>query len=255
MIFRLPRALQVALAARALSLALPHTFFQPDEFYQAFEPAHAFVFGHGYLTWEWRDLPLPRGGTDAWWTRVVVGGRLRGWIWPGVFVLAYKLVEALGLASSDMIVSPLAVAHFTKPQVIAPRMIGVLLAALTDYYTSLLAAKVLGSGYTSGAVGAIEAGPLTDELFLSLTSLFNAHLLSRALSTSPETLLTTMALYYYPLPSFRDSQLTTPGDTSATTSTAAGADGKKLTSQPTTGDDNVRTTCGAMDRAEGRDTG
>lgn len=36
------------------------------------------------------------------------------------------------------------------------------------------------------------------QLFLSLTSLFNAHLLPRALSTSPETLLTTLALLFFP---------------------------------------------------------
>lgn len=30
--------------------------------------------------------------------------------------------------------------------------------------------------------------------------MFNAHLLPRALSTSPETLLTTLALVYFPLP-------------------------------------------------------
>ncbi len=106
MVRGIPRALQVALSVRALALALPHTFFQPDEFYQALEPAHALVFGHGYLTWEWRDLPLPPGSPDSWWARVVVGGRLRGWIWPGVFVLAYKIVAALGLTSSDVIVSP-----------------------------------------------------------------------------------------------------------------------------------------------------
>jgi hypothetical protein len=35
----------------------------------------------------------------------------------------------------------------------APRIVGVLLAAITDYYTSLLAAKVVGEGYASGAVG------------------------------------------------------------------------------------------------------
>ena len=35
---------------------------------------------------------------------------------------------------------------------------------------------------------------------MSLTSLFNAHLLPRALSTSPETLLVTLALLYWPFP-------------------------------------------------------
>lgn len=39
-----------------------------------------------------------------------------------------------------------------------------------------------------------------EQLFLSLTSLFNAHLLPRSLSTSPETLLTVIGLYYFPFP-------------------------------------------------------
>lgn len=38
------------------------------------------------------------------------------------------------------------------------------------------------------------------QLFLSLTSLFNAHALPRLLSTSPETLLVVWALVYFPLP-------------------------------------------------------
>lgn len=38
-----------------------------------------------------------------------------------------------------------------------------------------------------------------------MTSLFNGHLLPRALSTSPETLLTVAAVYYYPLDSTRRS--------------------------------------------------
>ncbi|CAK9783538.1 hypothetical protein CC85DRAFT_279347 [Cutaneotrichosporon oleaginosum] len=210
----LPRALQVALAVRALSLALPHTFFQPDEFYQAFEPAYAVVFGQGHLTWEWRDLPLPEGVAHTWWTRVVTGGRLRGWIWPGVFVLAYKLVQVLALDSTDLIV-------------FVPRVVGVILAAVTDYYTSRLAGKVLGEGYAAGA------------LFLSLTSLFNAHLLPRALSTSPETLLTTIGLYYYPLPAFR------PASLGATC----------VPSQDGTAEHHeAQRTCGAMDRAEGGKT-
>ena len=31
------------------------TFFQADEFFQALEPAHHFVYGYGYLTWEWKQ--------------------------------------------------------------------------------------------------------------------------------------------------------------------------------------------------------
>jgi phosphatidylinositol glycan class B len=29
------------------------TFFQPDEYFQALEPAHEIVFGYGHVTWEW----------------------------------------------------------------------------------------------------------------------------------------------------------------------------------------------------------
>jgi hypothetical protein len=31
------------------------TFFQPDEYYQAIEPAWKFVYGYGETTWEWKE--------------------------------------------------------------------------------------------------------------------------------------------------------------------------------------------------------
>jgi phosphatidylinositol glycan class B len=37
-------------------------------------------------------------------------------------------------------------------------------------------------------------------MFLSATNLFHAHALTRSLSNSPETMLTTLALVYFPLP-------------------------------------------------------
>lgn len=37
----------------AQALATSHTFFQPDEFWQAQEMAHRLAFGYGYRTWEW----------------------------------------------------------------------------------------------------------------------------------------------------------------------------------------------------------
>lgn len=107
------------LLIRSLQLALPQTFFQPDEFYQALEPAHWLVFGYGHLTWEWRDLPsvitsgygsvgsrhgiwsiLDKvwevGGWERLYEEVVVGGRMRGWLWPGLVAAVYKLVQVLG---------------------------------------------------------------------------------------------------------------------------------------------------------------
>ncbi|OCF59815.1 hypothetical protein L486_02488 [Kwoniella mangroviensis CBS 10435] len=176
----IPKAFILAFLIRTLlTLPLPQTYFQPDEFYQALEPAHNYVFGYGYLTWEWRDLTTPLTGT--WWDIYMVGGRMRGWIWPGVFVGVYRVLQITGLDKTEWIV-------------IAPRLVGILVAALTDYHTYKLASKLIGPGASSSA------------LFLSLTSLFNAHLLPRSLSTSPETLLTTMALCYVPLPSLIPSK-------------------------------------------------
>ncbi|WVW81638.1 hypothetical protein I302_103633 [Kwoniella bestiolae CBS 10118] len=175
----IPKPLILAFLIRTLlTLPFPQTYFQPDEFYQALEPAHNHVFGYGYLTWEWRDLPSPI--TGDWWDMYVVGGRMRGWIWPGLFVGVYKVLQISGLDGTEMIT-------------IAPRLVGILVAALTDYYTYKLASKVLSPGASASA------------LFLSLTSLFNAHLLPRSLSTSPETLLTTMALCYFPFPALPSS--------------------------------------------------
>ncbi|OCF43763.1 hypothetical protein I317_02367 [Kwoniella heveanensis CBS 569] len=182
----IPLSLVLPIIVRSTTLVLSHTFFQPDEFYQAYEVAHHKVFGYGYLTWEWNDLPpVPSAlnvsgiglgqGQDGWWDKIVVGGRMRGWLWPSLFVGVYKLLQATKLDQTELIV-------------IAPRMVGVLVASLTDWYTYHLSGKLLGPGSTASA------------LFLSLTSLFHAHLLPRALSTSPETLLTTMALYYFPFP-------------------------------------------------------
>lgn len=40
-------------AFRIANALLLQTYFQPDEFWQGVEPAHAFVFGYGGLTWDW----------------------------------------------------------------------------------------------------------------------------------------------------------------------------------------------------------
>lgn len=97
----------------------------------------------------------------------------------------------------------------------------------------------------SGAYNDLKPGA-DSELFLSLASLFNAHLLPRALSTSPETLLTTMALYYYPL----------PGGGSGGLVTSKADDPQKETAQDSSSATvDAGRTCGAMDRDEGRDWG
>lgn len=99
-----PSAFIVALLVRSLVLLLPQTFFSPDEFYQALEPAHQLVFGYGHLTWEWQDLP--KNDTHDWWNQVVVGGRMRGYLWPSAFAAVYKCLKLFGLDASKMIVCP-----------------------------------------------------------------------------------------------------------------------------------------------------
>ncbi|KAJ9108902.1 hypothetical protein QFC21_000223 [Naganishia friedmannii] len=110
-----------------------------------------------------------------------VDGMLRSWVWPLVFALPYWLLKVLNLDNYGPLL------------VLAPRLPMILLAALTDFYTYRLAGRVLGNCYREAA------------LFLSLTNLFHAHVLTRTLTTSAETCLTVMALYYWPLPLLDES--------------------------------------------------
>lgn len=98
--------LLIALFIRSLSLLLPQTYFQPDEFFQALEPAHNLVFGFGHLTWEWRDL----GSTQNTVAVNVLGiddlgnGGMRGWLWPLVFAAVYKILYIANLDHTFLIV-------------------------------------------------------------------------------------------------------------------------------------------------------
>ena len=47
----------LALVIRVAIAVATCTFFQPDEYFQALEPAHYLVFGYGDLTWEWTSKP------------------------------------------------------------------------------------------------------------------------------------------------------------------------------------------------------
>jgi phosphatidylinositol glycan class B len=83
-----------------------------------------------------------------------------------------------------------------------PRMVGVVVAAVTDWATYRLSSKLMGPGSAAGAVSSSVRSlrkKLTTQFFLSTTNIFNAHALTRSLSNSPETMLTTLALVYFPL--------------------------------------------------------
>lgn len=70
----------LALSFRILVALCTSTVFQPDEYYQALEPAHHLVFGYGHLTWEWL-APQP----------------IRSIIYPALNVPIYCLLKVTGL--------------------------------------------------------------------------------------------------------------------------------------------------------------
>ncbi|KAH9252958.1 hypothetical protein BASA81_009114 [Batrachochytrium salamandrivorans] len=78
-------------ALRVANAVLVQTQFDPDEFWQAGEPAHLLVFGHGHLTWEWAPLIA-----------------IRGWLHPLLLAGPMYLLKATGM---DL---PLLVALFPR---------------------------------------------------------------------------------------------------------------------------------------------
>ncbi|KAK0463835.1 glycosyltransferase family 22 protein [Desarmillaria tabescens] len=150
-----------ALTVRLVIALCTRTFFQPDEYFQALEPAHNIVFGYGNLTWEWLN-PFP----------------IRSILYPALNVPIYWALKVTGI-------------HEIRPWgdfllIIGPRILHGTLAAGTDIWICSLTRRTIGERYVSTS------------LFLSLTSFFHALSLSRSFSNSFETSLTTIAFSYYP---------------------------------------------------------
>jgi phosphatidylinositol glycan class B len=86
---------------RLLNSLTIKTFFQADEYYQCLEPAYNFVFGSGYITWEWEE-------------------GIRSSIHPLIYALGYKMVSYV---------------HFDdKPIILIPKVIGALIASIGEVY-------------------------------------------------------------------------------------------------------------------------
>ncbi|KAH0830640.1 glycosyltransferase family 22 protein [Lanmaoa asiatica] len=146
---------------RVLVALFTQSYFQPDEYFQALEPAHKYVFGYGHLTWEWVN-PQP----------------LRSMLYPALNVPVYWLLKVSGLDIYPSLV------------VAGPRVLHGLLAALTDVWVPKLASVVLDDTSSNG---------IADRAYLlSITSFFHSLSLSRSLSNSLEVSLTTMALGCFP---------------------------------------------------------
>ncbi|KAF9053067.1 glycosyltransferase family 22 protein [Panaeolus papilionaceus] len=150
-----------SLILRVLVAVFTRTYFQPDEYFQALEPAYHAVFGYGHLTWEWQTA-----------------NPIRSILYPAVNIPVYWLLKQFGIFGESY------VAHWLL--IYLPRVLHGCLAALTDVWIGELARSVLGVGYSSTAQ------------FLSLSCFFNFLALSRSLSNSLETSLSTVAFAFYP---------------------------------------------------------
>lgn len=95
------------------------TFFQPDEYFQALEPAHNLVFGYGYITWEWEE-------------------QLRSALHPLLYAGGYWLVRAA---------VPTEYEDFGVQ--LAPRVISALVAAIVDTYTYRFALRFTSDAKTA----------------------------------------------------------------------------------------------------------
>ncbi|KAJ7156958.1 glycosyltransferase family 22 protein [Mycena crocata] len=152
---------RAALFVRVLIALCTWTVFQPDEYFQSLEPAHHLVFGYGHLSWEWLS------------TRPI-----RSILYPAINVPIYWLLKVTRLDTCGSVGDAFVIA--------GPRILHGGLASLTDIFICSMTRTVLGERYVSTA------------LLVSLTSLFHVLSLSRSLSNSLETSLTTVALSYYP---------------------------------------------------------
>ncbi|KAI8905543.1 Alg9-like mannosyltransferase family-domain-containing protein [Gorgonomyces haynaldii] len=101
-----------ALLFRVTNALWVETYFDPDEYWQSLEVGHFWIFGNGYLTWEWT-------------------AQIRSFAHPLLFAGVYSLLKFVGLAETDWIVY-------------GPKVFQGLLSGLCDYLTHLLAKRVYG---------------------------------------------------------------------------------------------------------------
>lgn len=124
--------LWVPLITRICISLLTRTFFQPDEYFQALEPAHHAVFGYGYLTWEWLS-PLP----------------VRSFFYPSLFVPIFYVLRLFSLDSTYALVRFRQYHKFclqinTLGQIWAPKLLTAVFAAITDYSVFRVATSLFG---------------------------------------------------------------------------------------------------------------
>ncbi|KAK3504849.1 Alg9-like mannosyltransferase family-domain-containing protein [Neurospora crassa] len=150
---------------RFINALILRTFFQPDEYFQALEPAWNMAFGDqsgAWLTWEWQH-------------------QLRSSLHPAIFGLAYKaahwILSALFPPAFEMFVLEA-----------LPKLVQSVFAALCDFYTWQLATSIFGD----------ESNVPWTALWMTVLNPWQWYCSTRTFSNSLETTLTIAALYYWP---------------------------------------------------------
>lgn len=88
------------------------TAFVPDEYWQSLEIAHKFVFGYGYVTWEWKYA-------------------IRSSVYPMFIAAQYYLLKILNIDTVFMVT-------------MVPRLVQALMSAIGDYWTVELGRRLFG---------------------------------------------------------------------------------------------------------------
>ncbi|KXL43387.1 glycosyltransferase family 22 protein, partial [Acidomyces richmondensis BFW] len=153
-VFRLVNALSI------------RTFFQPDEYFQALEPAWEIAFGPNsgaWITWEWRE-------------------RLRSSLHPLLFASAYR--------SANLLAQLLDMGEESRAELLiaAPKAIQALIAALGDFFTWKFAGEVYGN----------RSKVTNFALALTVVNPWQWYCSVRTFSNSLETTFTIAAFYFWP---------------------------------------------------------
>lgn len=176
------RLWMLAAAVRILNAATVSTYFVPDEYWQAQEPAYSLVSGAGYRTWEWtpasacaHDAAPSHSSWTSWtpWMWAVRSGPLRSIVPILLYVPSYLALRGAGLTSPWL-------------AGLAPRIAQALLAATGDVGVAAVAA-------------AVDPGAGLLAFVFSLLSPWLWFTSTRTLANSTEAVLVVAALFYWPL--------------------------------------------------------
>ncbi|RMY74269.1 hypothetical protein D0862_14142 [Hortaea werneckii] len=153
-------------AWRYANAASLRTFFQPDEYFQALEPAWKLAFGPesgAWITWEWRE-------------------GLRSSLHPVLFAIFYK--------GADLVSNVLSLGPTDRADVLirTPSLLQSVIAAAIDFFTWRLAHRIYGR----------QSRIAHATLLLTAVSPWQWFCSVRTFSNSLETALTVFALYYWP---------------------------------------------------------